>query len=65
MLTDNLDYHDLGGDYFTRRDPESAMRRITRQANALGRNDLTTSLPLHKPAEGSTASSHLAAPVDP
>jgi transposase len=36
MLTDNADYHDLGGDYFTQRDPESAMRRITRQANALG-----------------------------
>jgi len=30
------DYHDLGGDYFTRRDPERAMRSIVRQANALG-----------------------------
>jgi transposase len=36
MLTDDVDYHDLGGDYFTKRDPENAMRRITRQANALG-----------------------------
>lgn len=36
MLTDNVDYQDLGGDYFTRRDPVAAMRRITRQANALG-----------------------------
>jgi hypothetical protein len=37
MLTDDLDYHDLGGDYFTRNDdPVKAMRRITRQANALG-----------------------------
>ena len=36
MLTHNLDYHDLGGDYFTQRDPAAAMRRITRQANALG-----------------------------
>ena len=36
MLTDNIDYHDLGGDYFTKLDPERAMRRITRQANALG-----------------------------
>ena len=36
MLTHNVDYHDLGGDYFTRRDPEHAMRRIVRQANALG-----------------------------
>ena len=36
MLTHDLDYHDLGGDYFTQRDPERAMRRIIRQANALG-----------------------------
>jgi transposase len=36
MLTHNVDYQDLGGDYFTRRDPDRAMRRIVRQANALG-----------------------------
>lgn len=36
LLTDNVAYHDLGGDYFTRPDPERAMRRLTRQANALG-----------------------------
>ena len=36
MLTDDVAYHDLGGDYFTRLDPERAMRRIVRQANALG-----------------------------
>jgi hypothetical protein len=36
MLADDVDYHDLGGDYFTHRDPHSAMRRIIRQANALG-----------------------------
>src|ERR1019366_356862 len=36
MLTDNVDYHDIGGDYFTKQDPERAMRRIIRQANALG-----------------------------
>ena len=36
MLTDDVDYHDLGGDYFARLDPERAMRRIVRQANALG-----------------------------
>ena len=35
MLTHNVDYHDLGGDYFTRRDPERAMRRIV-PSNALG-----------------------------
>ena len=32
MLTDDVDYHDLGGDYFARLDPERAMRRIVRQA---------------------------------
>ena len=36
MLTDDVDYHDLGGDYFARLDPERAMRRIVPQANALG-----------------------------
>jgi hypothetical protein len=36
MLTADADYRDLGGDYFTRRDPEQAIRRLTRQANALG-----------------------------
>lgn len=36
MLTDDVDYQDLGGDYFARLDPERAMRRIVRQANALG-----------------------------
>ncbi|HZM65086.1 MAG TPA: IS110 family transposase [Nakamurella sp.] len=36
ILTDDVDYHDLGGDYFTKQDPQRAIRRITRQANALG-----------------------------
>src|SRR6476661_2622986 len=36
MLTNNVDYHDLDGDYFARLDPERAMRRIIRQANSLG-----------------------------
>jgi transposase len=36
MLTHDVDYHDLGGDYFTRRDPDRALHRILRQANALG-----------------------------
>jgi transposase len=36
MLTHDVDYHELGGDYFTRRDPEHAMKRIIRQANTLG-----------------------------
>ncbi|MEV6948094.1 hypothetical protein AB0N07_40435 [Streptomyces sp. NPDC051172] len=36
MLTGNVAFHDLGGDYYAKHDPERAMRRITRQANALG-----------------------------
>ncbi len=36
MITNNQTYNDLGGDYYSRRDPTAAMRRITRQANALG-----------------------------
>jgi transposase len=36
MLTNNVDYHDLGADHFTRRDPDRVLRRITHQANALG-----------------------------
>lgn len=36
MLTDDVDYADLGGGYFARLDPERAMRRIVCQANALG-----------------------------
>ena len=36
VLHDKTAYHDLGGDYFVKRDPERAMRRMQRQANALG-----------------------------
>jgi transposase len=36
MLTDDVDYDDLGGDYFTRLDPDHAIKRIIRQAKALG-----------------------------
>lgn len=36
MLTNNIDYQDLGPDHFTRRDPERVLRRITQQANTLG-----------------------------
>ena len=35
MLATGADYHDLGGDHFTRLDPERAMDRIVHQANAL------------------------------
>jgi hypothetical protein len=36
MLSTDTDYQDLGADHFTQRDPHAAMRRIIRQANALG-----------------------------
>jgi transposase len=36
VLSDGVEFHDLGGDYFARRDPAAAIRRLTRQANALG-----------------------------
>lgn len=36
MLSGNVTYHDLGGDYFTKQDPERVKRHIVRQANALG-----------------------------
>ena len=36
MLTDNLAYRDLGGAYFTQRDPERATRRAIGQLNQLG-----------------------------
>ena len=35
-LTHDVDYHDLAGNYFTQLDPDRALRRIIRQANALG-----------------------------
>ncbi|TCC13268.1 IS110 family transposase, partial [Kribbella sindirgiensis] len=36
VLHDKLAHHDLGADYFTRRNPQRTMRHITNQANALG-----------------------------
>ncbi|WP_345127848.1 transposase, partial [Streptomyces chiangmaiensis] len=36
ILTNDAPFQDLGGDYYTKHDPERALRRITRQANALG-----------------------------
>ncbi len=46
MLTDDVDYADLGGDYFARLDPERAMRRIVGQANALGFTVLFEPIPV-------------------
>jgi hypothetical protein len=36
MLTDHKPYHDLGGTYFTQRDPERATRRAITALNHLG-----------------------------
>jgi transposase len=36
ILRNKTRYQDLGPDYFTRRDPERAMRRMTKEANRLG-----------------------------
>jgi hypothetical protein len=36
ILRHKTRYQDLGADYFTRRDPERAMRRMTKEANRLG-----------------------------
>jgi transposase len=36
MLSGNTTYRDLGGDYFSRREPERAIRRIISQAKTLG-----------------------------
>ncbi|WP_406502972.1 IS110 family transposase [Streptomyces sp. NBC_00212] len=36
VLHDRVPYRELGADYFTRRDPERAMRRMTKEANSLG-----------------------------
>ena len=36
VLSESTNYHDLGGDHYTKRDPQRALRRITRDANRLG-----------------------------
>ncbi|RZB14787.1 IS110 family transposase [Streptomyces sp. F001] len=36
VLHDHVPYRDLGADYFTKRDPERAMRRMIKEANSLG-----------------------------
>ncbi|GAA3779261.1 hypothetical protein ACFQ0G_19450 [Streptomyces chiangmaiensis] len=36
MLTDHKPYHELGGDYFTQRDPERATRQAINRLNQLG-----------------------------
>lgn len=36
VLNDHAPYRELGADYFTKRDPARAMRRMTKEANSLG-----------------------------
>jgi transposase len=36
VLHDQVPHHDLGADYFTRRNPQRTMRQIIKQANAIG-----------------------------
>jgi transposase len=36
MFTNGETYHDLGGDYFQRRDPERATKRLVTKLEALG-----------------------------
>ena len=36
VLHDHVPYRELGADYFTRRDPQRAIRRMTKEANSLG-----------------------------
>jgi hypothetical protein len=36
MLASGETYHDLGGDYFTNRDPERQTRRLVKQLERLG-----------------------------
>jgi transposase len=38
LLTDDCDYHDLGGDFFVQRDTDRARRRAVAQLQALGYN---------------------------
>jgi len=43
MLSTGEIYRDLGGDYFTRRDPERRTKRLIRQLEQLGHNVTLTS----------------------
>jgi transposase len=36
VLHDKVPYRELGADYFAKRDPERAMRRMIKEANSLG-----------------------------
>ena len=36
LLTNDCDYHDLGGDFFVRRDTDRARQRAVAQLQALG-----------------------------
>jgi hypothetical protein len=50
MLTHDVDYHDLGADYFARLGPDHALRRIIRQANTLATSCASTPSRLPDPS---------------
>ncbi len=50
MLTNNLDYQDLGADHFVGRDPDRVLQRITKQANTLGYTVRFEPIPALNPA---------------
>jgi transposase len=50
VLHDQLPYRDLGADYFTRRNPDRALRRMTKEANSLGFTIRFDPLPATRPA---------------
>ena len=50
MLSNGELYNDLGGDYFTSRDPERVTKRLVRQLEALGHQVTLTPKPDQEPA---------------
>lgn len=50
VLHDHLPYRDLGTDYFTRRNPDRALRRMTKEANSLGFTVRFDPVPTIRPA---------------
>ncbi len=50
VLHDQQPYRDLGADYFARRNPNRAMRRMIKQANSLGFTIRFDPIPTPRPA---------------
>jgi len=64
MLTGHVDYHDLGGDYFLKRDPERERRRAIAALNKLGYtgtlNPIEPTQPPHDPFQRTRCLTRLA-----